>query len=98
MHADAGYKLQREVQGVVDFNLDEEPSLSGLKESQVDYHIMGVIFAHQYTLKRGLEKFGERAEEATTKELKQIHDMGTYQSMNAIKLTQKGKKWRHYLP
>ena len=46
-------------------------------EAQVDDHIIGVIFAHQYTLKKGLKKFKHRAEEATTKELKKIHDIGT---------------------
>ena len=69
-----------------------------LTEAQVDDHIMGVIFAHQFTIKKGLKKIGDRAEEATTKELKQIHDMGTYQPMDTTKLTQKGNKWRHYLP
>ena len=32
----------------------------------------------QYNLKKRLEFFGERAEEATTKELHQIHNFGTY--------------------
>ena len=31
-----------------------------------------------YNPKKGLELFGERTEEATTKELQQIHDFGTY--------------------
>ena len=50
-----------------------------------------MIFVQQYTINRGLKKIGVRAEEATTKELKQIHEMGTYQPMDATKLTQKGK-------
>ena len=40
---------------------------------------MGVVFAQQYTLEKVIGKFGDQAEEATTQELKQIHDMGTYQ-------------------
>ena len=68
-----------------------------LTEAQVEDHIMGVIFAHQYTLEKGLEKVGARAEKATTKELKQIHDMGTYQHMDANKLSPP-QKGRHYLP
>ena len=51
---------------------------------------MGVIFAHQYTLKKWLKNFGDRAEKATTKELKKNHDTCTYQPMDATKLTQKG--------
>ena len=38
------------------------------------------------------------AEEATSKELKQIYDMGTYQAIDAIKLTQKGKNASFIFP
>ena len=91
VHAGAGYQAKKnlnEVQGVVNLNLGEEP-LPPLTEAQVESHIMGVVLAQQYTLKKGLEKFGDRAAEATTKELKQIHDIGTYQPLDAIKLTKK---------
>ena len=37
-----------------------------------------MILVQQYNLKKGLELFGEHAEEATTKELQKIHDFGTY--------------------
>ena len=33
-------------------------------------------------MKNGLEMFGDRAEEATKKELHQIHEFGTYIPMN----------------
>ena len=70
-------KFQQEVRGVINLNIGEEPSLSGLTEAQVDDNTMGVIFSHQYTLKGGPKEFVDRAEEATTKELEQIHGMGT---------------------
>ena len=41
-------------------------------------HFLGVILVQQYILKKGLDLFGECAEEATTKELHHIHDFGTY--------------------
>eukprot|EP00957_Ditylum_brightwellii_P036209 2743355-Ditylum_brightwellii.AAC.1 len=41
-------------------------------------HLLGVILVQQYNLKKGLELFGDRAEIATSKELQQIHDFGTY--------------------
>ena len=78
-----------EVQGVINLNLGEKPTLPPLMEAQVEDHIMGVVFAQQYTLKKGPKKIGDRAEEATTKELKQTHDMGTYQPLDATKLTKK---------
>ena len=37
-----------------------------------------MILVQQYNFKKGLELFGDRAEAATTKELQQIHDVGTY--------------------
>ena len=57
----------KEVQGVIHSNLDKEPTLPPLTESQIEIHVMGVVFAQQYTLEKGLEKFGDRAAEATTK-------------------------------
>ena len=58
VYAGAGYQAKKnmnEVQGVVNLNLGEEP-LPPLTEAQVESHIMGVVFAQQYTLKKGLEK------------------------------------------
>ena len=37
-----------------------------------------MILVQKYNLKKGLELFGECAEEATTKELHQIYNFGTY--------------------
>ena len=59
-----------EVQGVVNLNLGDEPTSPPLTEAQVESHIMGVVFAHQYTLRKELKQIGDRAAEATTKELK----------------------------
>ena len=39
---------------------------------------MGVILIHQYNLKKGIELFGDKAENAVMKELQQIHDMDVY--------------------
>ena len=63
--------------GVLHLNLDEKPGVP-MDEADIDEHICGLIMSHQYTLNKGLELFGEKAEEAAVKELKQIHDMDTY--------------------
>ena len=44
-------------------------------------HLLSVIFVQQYNLKKGLELFGD-----TTKELQQIHDVGTYVPQDAKEL------------
>ena len=49
--------------------------------------MFGIILASHYSLKKGTELFGEKANDATTKELQQIHDMGTYEAQDSSKLT-----------
>ena len=61
-YAVAGYKTKK---GVVHFNVgDDAPPLKTLNEEQSDGHIVGVIFAQQFSLKKGLEIFGEKADAA----------------------------------
>ena len=50
---------------------------------------MGVVFAQQYNLIKMLELFRDKVEKATFSELRQMHDMEVYQSMNAVKITKK---------
>ena len=61
-------------------------------EDEICEHIVGLIMAQQYTLKKGLELFGEKAEEAAIKELQQIHDMDTYTPMDPKTLSFEEKK------
>ena len=53
---------------------------------------MGVIMASYFPLKKGIALFGDRAEKATTEELQAIHDMDTYEPLNASKLTREEKR------
>ncbi len=48
--------------------------------------------AQQFSLHAGLKKFGNKAKELVTKELTQIHDMGTYTSMDPDKMTADQKR------
>ena len=51
-YAGSGYKNK---QGVVHFNVgDDAPSLKTMIEEKSDAHIVGVIFAHKFSLKKGL--------------------------------------------
>ena len=50
-----------------------------MTEEQSDAYIVGVIFAQHFSLKKGLELFGEKGETAVHKELEQIHKMETYE-------------------
>ena len=70
-YAGAGY---RKKQGVGHFNVgDDAPPLKPMTEEQSYAHIVGVIFAQHFSLKKGLELFGEKSDTAVHKELSQIH-------------------------
>ena len=48
-----------------------------MTEEQSDAHIVGGIFAQHFSLKKGLELFGEKSDAAVHKELSQIHKVDT---------------------
>ena len=76
--------------GVINVILDtpvQAPEDDWRDDEALTEHLLGVISVQQYNLKKGLELFGDRAEEATTKELQQIHDFGTYVPQDASSLT-----------
>ena len=62
-------------------NLDatvKAPARNWMDEISLDENILGVVLVQQYNLKKGLELYGDRSEEATKNELQKIHDFGTY--------------------
>ena len=73
--AAASYEFQARTQDEVDNNTE----------------ILRVIMVHQYNLKKGLELFGDKDETATVKELAQIHEMGTFEPLDAGELTPEQK-------
>ena len=67
--------------GVLNVNIDtptQAPDEGLQDDDNLTEHLLGVILVQQYNLKKGLELYGKHAEEATTKELQQIHNFGTY--------------------
>jgi hypothetical protein len=50
-------------------------------------HVVGVIMAQQYTIRKGLKLFGDGGRQAVTKELTQLHNMATYTPMHKHELT-----------
>ena len=89
-YACAGYSTKH---GVVHFNVgDDAPPLEKMTEEQSDAHIVGVIFAQHFSLKKGLELFGEKADAAVQKELNQIHVMDTHETVHKTDLTIEDRK------
>ena len=60
-------------------------------KADINKHILGLIMAHQCTLKKGLELFDKKTGEANLKELKQIHDMDTYMPIDPKTLSKEEK-------
>ena len=78
--------------GVVNLNIDtpvqvQAPDEGWADDDSLTEHLLGVILVQQYNLKKELELFGYRADAATTKELQQIHDFGTYVPQDAKELS-----------
>ena len=63
------------------------PPLKVTTEEQSDAHIVGVMFAQHFSLKKGLELFDEKADVLVQKELNQIHQMDTYEPVHKSDLT-----------
>jgi len=84
--------LLEPISGTVHVSYEGEVIPSGLSEMEAEEHIIGLILAEQHSLKKAVQLFGERATEAAGKELKQIHDFGTYLPLDASQLTREEKK------
>ena len=54
--------------------------------------IQGASYAQQYSMKKGLQKFGKKGSEAITKELDQLHKRHCFVPVDVSKLTSGEKK------
>ena len=79
------------VNGICNINVTPDGARKVSKED-VNAHVLGVIMAQQFNLHAGLKKFGDKAKESVTKELTQIHDMGTYTPMDPDEMTAEQKR------
>ena len=63
-----------------------------MTEEQLDAHIVGVIMAQQHGMKKGLQLFGDKVNVAVQKEIKQIHELETYEPILVSDLSWEDKK------
>ena len=64
----------------------------GMHGDEVEEHLLGVVLAHQFLLKKGLKLFGEMAENATKVEIQQCVDMDCYQPLDEKRVDERGEK------
>ena len=73
----AGYGAK---QGFINLVFDEKaPPPNKLSSEEINSHILGVILANQYNLKKGKELFGDRCDKAVMDELSEIYGLETYE-------------------
>ncbi len=58
-----------------------------MTQGDIDEYIVGLIMANQYSLKKGVELFGDSSKASEIKELQQIHDMDIHATMDPTKLS-----------
>ncbi len=60
--------------GVINLNFDQKWDTL-MSQGDTDEHIVGLMMANQYSLKKGVELFGDHGEVAAVKELSKIQNM-----------------------
>ena len=81
------------VRGVLHLQTGEgEPIFSKMSEEDCEAHVIGVMMTEHYSMKKAKELFGDSADDAIMKELKQIHLFETYEPLKAIDLSWEEKK------
>ena len=73
------------VDGTIHMNIpDEEP---GMTEGDLLRHVFGVVMLNYFSIKSGINRYGEAGKQAVDKELQQLHGMDTYEPMDPDKFT-----------
>ena len=86
-YAGAGYGTKQDFMNLV---FDENaPPPSELSPEEIDLHVLGVILANQYNLKKGKELFGNRCRKAVMTELSEIDGLETYEPQTIKDLSYK---------
>ena len=55
-------------------------------------HVVGLVLAQMYSLRKGTELFGEKAGQATMTELTQIDDFETYKPLHKHNLSEQDRR------
>ena len=65
----------------IEFGQGTSP-LRQMNDKECKAHVVGLVFAQMYSLRKGMELFGEKAKQATMTELLQIDDIETYRPLH----------------
>ena len=80
MYEGAGYNTKK---GVIHVEaVKGAPPPESMTEEECESHVVGLVMAHMYNLKKGTKLFGDKADEAVLKELTEIDDFETYKPVH----------------
>ncbi len=80
----------KEIGQLQEYDLSDDKEC--LIEDHVMMHVLGVILATQYSVKKGIQLFGDRGKQSATSELQQLHNMATFIPVHAHELTREQRK------
>ena len=80
----AGYCTKH---GVIKLQMHGTAPPPKMTESQIESHLVGVVMAQQYSVKKAKELFGDKADAAVMRELTQISEFETYVPLKASDLS-----------
>ena len=63
-----------------------------MTEEEYESHIVGIVLAQMSNLRKGIELFGERADDAVLTKLTQVDEFETYQPMHKHELGKEDRK------
>ena len=66
--------------------------LRQMKDGECKAHVVGLVLAQMYSLRKGTELFGEKAEQTTMTELSQMDDFETYWSLHKHELSKQDRR------
>ena len=90
MYQGVGYSTKK---GLINIEVGQGARpLRQMNKEECKAHVLGPVLAQMYSLRKGTELFGEKAEQATMTELSQIDDFETFWPLHKHKLSEKDGK------
>ena len=85
--------MSTQAQGRAEYTIESGRLIANvIKDLNDKAKVKGTSFVETYTLKKGLNKFGDQGYEASHGEMKQLHDRSVFKPINVSNLTPQEKK------
>ena len=90
LYQGAGYSAKK---GFINVEVNRGAGpLMQMTSEESEAHVVGLVLAQMYSLRKGTELFGEKAEQATMAELTQIDNFETYKPVHKHELSEQDRR------